>query len=88
MTDNIFFLAMAATTIVKVVVDIVRLGFDTPPKWMSPVLALCSGPIAAILIVLESGALMTNATIARCFLAGLLAAGMAVGVTELARKAT
>lgn len=88
MTDNIFLLSVAATTLVKVAVDIVRLAFVVPPRWMSPLLAVIIGPIVAMLLVLESGVLMSDQTVARCFLAGLLAAGGAVGVTELARKAT
>lgn len=92
MTDtllsDVFVLALATTTAVKTLVDIVRLGFDVPPKWMSPVLALCSGPIFAVLISLALGQVLTSQSSAQCILAGILGAGGAVGVTELSRKAT
>lgn len=83
--ETIIGLALAATTVVKVLIDILKIGWDAP-RWAAPALATLLGPAAVILLMLASAQALTEQTVAQAVLAGLLAAGGAVGVTELARR--
>lgn len=87
MQQEIIILALAATTIVKALVDMSRLAFNAPPRWLSPLFALVVGILVSFLLRLANGEVITSAIAAQCVLAGLLAAASAVGVTELQKKA-
>lgn len=82
---RILTLALATTTIAKILVDMIRLGGPLP-AWASPVLALLTAICVANLLQVAAGVALTPATEATAILAGILAAGTAVGVTELARR--
>jgi hypothetical protein len=87
-TDNILVLALAAASIAKILVDVVRMAFpDNRPNWVSPVLAVAFGILAAFLMLMSNGEMITQQTIAQTMIAGILAGGSAVGITELGRKA-
>jgi hypothetical protein len=78
--------AMAITTISKILVDMTRLGFPTLPKWVPPLAALVYSIVIAQLLLVASGADLTRADIAQSILSGILAAGTAIGVTELQKR--
>lgn len=80
--------ALVATVFVKVFIDVVRLAFPTQmPTWLSPVLALVLGQVFVFLITISGGEVILASVISDIILAGVLAAGSAVGVTDLARRA-
>jgi len=79
--------AMAITTISKILVDMTRLGFPTLPKWVPPLAALVYSIVIAQLLLVASGADLNRADIAQSVLSGILAAGTAIGVTELQKRA-
>jgi len=82
---NIITTALAAATIAKILVDLVR-SAQQVPAWASPVMALVGAEIAALLLLVSSGAALTPQTLAQAAIAGMLAAGTAVGATELQRR--
>jgi hypothetical protein len=77
---------LAAATLVKLVIDIARMAADLP-RWVPPALAVVFGPLVVLLLMLSVGAALTTQTLASGALAGLFAAGAAVGVTEVSRRA-
>jgi hypothetical protein len=84
--SNIILQAAAASTFVKILVDILRMATD-PPRWASPLFAV-SGGIAIILLLMVAGNVeLTRAALANAVLAGIIAGGTAVGVTELGKRA-
>ena len=85
--DNIIILALSATAIAKTLVDLLRMAMDTP-RWTPPVMAIIVGIGAVALMMLSEGTTFTPALWGRIILAGILAGGQAVGVTELAKRAT
>ncbi len=85
MSDTIIMQALAATTIVKVVVDMIRHAHPIPGL-LVPLLALGIGIVTALLLVIADGHAITLALGAQSVLAGVLAAGSAVGVTELQKR--
>ena len=85
MPDSILSVALAATTIAKVIVDIAR-QVAPLPGWSLPILALLFGIAAAFLLLIASGTAITAPMAAQATLAGILAAGGAVGVTELQKR--
>jgi hypothetical protein len=85
--DSILILATAATTFAKLVVDLVRLGVDMP-RWGSPLLAWLAGTASIALLMVAEGQELTQPLVAQAILAGILAAGAAVGVTELQKKSS
>lgn len=80
--DNILEQTLAATTICKVLVDMFRLAQPTPGRF-APALAIVFGVSACLFLVLAADETLTVAAAARSVLAGVLAAGSAVGVTAL-----
>jgi hypothetical protein len=84
--QSILTLAAAATTFAKLLVDIVRMT-GAKPTWLSPVLALMFGVASVLLLMVAGGEVLTAQSVAQAVLAGVLAAGGAVGVTELSRRA-
>jgi hypothetical protein len=80
--------AVVATVFVKLVIDIVRIGSPMQlPTWVSPVLALVLGQVFVFLITVSGGEVIQASVISDMILAGVLAAGSAVGVTDLSRRA-
>lgn len=80
--------ALVATVFVKVVIDVIRLGFPMQlPTWASPVMALVFGQVFVFLITVSGGEVIQASVVSDIILAGVLAAGSAVGVTDLARRA-
>lgn len=82
---SIVTIALAAATIAKVLVDLVR-ATQRIPAWASPLLALVFGVLAAFLLQLAGGTALTVQTAAGSAIAGVLAAGAAVGTTELQKR--
>lgn len=81
-------LALAAATVVKIVVDLVKLALSgESPQWVPPLLALVLGPIVVVLLLLAAGQPLTTQTLAQAVLAGILSAGVAVGVTDIGKRA-
>jgi uncharacterized membrane protein YjjP (DUF1212 family) len=78
-------IALAAATIAKILVDLVR-GTQKLPPWASPLLALAFSILAAFLLQLAGGGALTVQAAAINTLAGILAAGTAVGATELQKR--
>jgi len=78
--------AIAVTTISKILVDMTKLGFPTMPSWVPPLAALVYSIAVAQLMLVASGVDLTRANIAQSILAGILAAGAAIGVTELQKR--
>lgn len=80
--------AVVATVFVKLVIDIVRIGSPMQlPTWVSPVLALVLGQVFVFLITVSGGEVIQASVVSDMILAGVLAAGSAVGVTDLGRRA-
>lgn len=84
--DSILGLALAASMISKCIVDLLRLAFDSP-RWVPPLLAVGVGIAAVVLLMVASSQPLTAAALASAVLAGILAGGSAVGVTELSNRA-
>ena len=78
--------SLAAASIAKVLVDIVRMAFPTRPDWVSPVLALGFGILCAFLLSIANGALISQEMIAQNIIAGILAGGSSVAITELQKR--
>ena len=77
MEAEIITLALAAATIVKVLVDLVKMAVSVP-QWVPPSLAL---------LLVANGKTIDVQLGSLAVLAGILAAGSAVGVTELQKRA-
>jgi hypothetical protein len=85
MEAQIITLALAATTIVKALVDVLRMGWSSP-AWAPPTLAMLGGIVVVLLLMVASGEPISQQAGAQAVLAGILAGGSAVGVTELQRR--
>ncbi|RRR75289.1 MAG: hypothetical protein EI684_05140 [Candidatus Viridilinea halotolerans] len=75
-------IALAAAAIAKILVDMVRMS-NRLPSWASPLLAVGFGIAAAFLLLVANGTIVNGQTAAQAMVAGILAAGAAVGATEL-----
>ena len=73
----------AVTAVVKVLVDLFQLAWPERPSSAPPIMALATGVAVAFLMVVAGGQAVTEAVAAQAVLVGVLAAGGAVGVTEL-----
>ncbi len=85
MEAEIITLALAAATIVKVLVDLVKMAWSVP-QWLPPGLALAAGIGCVVLLLVASGNVIDVQLGSLAVLAGILAAGSAVGVTELQKR--
>jgi len=85
--DNILIQAVAAAMFAKVLVDMVKLTPLYTVGWVPVALALLFGEASAFLLAVANGTALTAQMAANCALVGVLAAGSAVGVTELQKKA-
>jgi hypothetical protein len=77
--------ALAAAAIAKILVDLVRSTQKLPP-WASPLLALIAAQGAAFLLLVAAGAVVDAQTASQTVIIGVLAAGTAVGTTELQKR--
>lgn len=79
-----FGLGTAVAPLAKLAVDVIRRGDvdHTLPGWVLPVLAAVLGVGFAILALVASGRELTGQAIATAVLAGPVAAGWALGLTE------
>ncbi len=80
-------LALAAAILVQGAVNLVKMGKKDLPEWVPPSLAATFGPAFAALLMLAAGTAWSQQSGAVCLLAGLLAAMLAVGSTDLAKRA-
>jgi hypothetical protein len=78
--------ALAAATICKVLVDLVRQTTKCP-TWILPILAILFGISSSLLMSAATISDITIAVVAQACIAGILAAGSAMGVTELQKRA-
>lgn len=78
-----FVVDLGATALVtKVFVDVIQMAFPKRPDWVPPVVALVSGVVFAALVAMSAGHDLMQMW-PQVVLAGVLACGSAVGVTEL-----
>ena len=82
-------IAIGAGTFVKVLVDMTRIMAQSVKciKWLSPVLALSYGIVVVFMLFLASGTVFSWQRVGTASLAGILAGGSAMGITELQKKA-
>jgi len=82
--------SMAAAMIVKIIIDLfkyynVRNG-NTTPSWVWPIAAVLLWCAASWLLFVAAGGVTTVQTSAQQIIVGILAAGQAIGVTELQKR--
>lgn len=78
-------ISLAAAAVAKILVDMVRMT-NRLPAWVSPPLSVAFGIGAAFLLLLANGTVLTGQTAAQAAIAGILAAGTAIGSTELQKR--
>lgn len=84
--DNIVTLSLAAASIAKILVDLVRMAFPNRPQWVSPVLAICFGIFTSLMLSVANGVMIEPQMIAQNVIAGILAGGSSVAITELSKR--
>lgn len=84
--DSIIETALAATTVAKTLVDLLRMATDTP-RWVPPLAALFCGIISVLLLEIASKVALSADVLATVILAGIVSGGLSVGVTELQKRA-
>ncbi len=84
--ETIIVQALAASTIVKALVDVARMAAPLP-RWLPPLLAVLGGIAVVLLLMVAAGGALTAQLVAQAILAGILAGASAVGVTELQKRA-
>lgn len=87
MNDNILLVASAATTFVKVLIDLLKLSPLPTPGPLPAILTVPVGILIVVLLDIYGGTALDAPTLAGATLAGILAAGAAIGVTEIGRRA-
>lgn len=88
--DNILIQAVAAAMFAKVLVDMVKLTPAQTLGWVLVMLAFAFGQVSSFALFLTTApddVPLTRKVVATCFLVGILAAGSAIGVTELQKRA-
>lgn len=83
---DIIQLTLASATVAKVLVDLIRQTAKVP-SWAYPLLALVFGIISSLLFIGSYGVEFTPQTVSQGIIAGIMAAGSAVGITELQKRA-
>lgn len=73
---------LAVTTLVKILVALVKLAVDAP-RWTAPLLAALAGPLLALLFLVAQGTALAPPVAAQAVLQGVLAAGLALGVEQI-----
>jgi hypothetical protein len=91
MTTDIVTQSMAASMIVKVIIDIIKYYNRERelyvPGYTWPILAITFGIVACTLLSLANGIAFSWQNVAQNIIAGILAAGQAIGITELQKRA-
>lgn len=86
--QSILVLGSAGAMFVKVLVALVRMGYANGPAWLWPSLSLASGVVCVSLLMIVGGQSFTIAAVmAQAILGGILATGLALGITELDKQA-
>lgn len=83
---DIIQLTLASATVAKVLVDLIRQTAKVE-SWAYPLLALVFGIISSLLFIGSYGIPFTPQVISQGIIAGIMAAGSAVGITELQKRA-
>jgi hypothetical protein len=83
---NILQQALASATLTKILVDLVRQTAKCK-SWTFPLLAVAFGIISSLLLALSVNVPLDVPIISKSIIAGILAAGSAIGVTELQKRA-
>lgn len=78
--------AAGAGFIAKMVVDGVRMAVDMP-RWLPVLLAFIAAEGGEFLLLLSQGAAFTTQTTAQAIIIGLIAWAIAIGSTELQKRA-
>src|SRR5688572_29477829 len=90
-TGQIIILASAGVGYAKSAVDMYRIANPSAPSWHKPALAIVTGVLALLLLVIASRQLLADypaaAILAQVFLAGWLVGASASGVTAINRSA-
>jgi hypothetical protein len=84
--DSIILLALAGATVAKTLVDLLKMAMDTP-RWVQPAAGIVAGILTILLMEVADRVAIDLAVGAQIVLAGILAAGSAIGVTELQKYA-
>lgn len=83
--------SMASSMIVKVIIDIFKFyhkeNDNYVPRYTYPIFAIVFGIVSSTLISLANGVGFSGQNVAQNIIAGILAAGQAIGVTELQKRA-
>jgi hypothetical protein len=87
--NNILIQAVAAAMFAKVMVDMVKMTPAQTLGWVLVLLAFAFGQVSSFLLYFATvdGAALSARAVSNCVLVGILAAGSAIGVTELQKKA-
>jgi hypothetical protein len=82
--------SMAAAMIAKIIIDLFRYynvkNGNTTPSWVWPPVAVLLGCAASGLLFVAAGGVLTVQSSAQQIIIGILAAGQAIGVTELQKR--
>lgn len=86
--QSILLLASAGAMFVKVLIALARMAYASGPAWLWPLLSLIAGIVCVSLLMIVGGQSFTVApVIAQAILGGILATGLALGITELDKQA-
>jgi len=90
MNADIITNSLAAAIVVKTIIDIVRLYVKstdtTVPNFVWPIGAIFTGILVCGCLWIANGYLPSTQSIAQWVISGILAAGQAMGVTELQKR--
>lgn len=86
LTQSLITQAMAVTTLAKILVDMTKMAVPDAPKWIFPIIALGFSIIISILLMTANGMVLDSVNISQGILTAILAAGAAIGVTELQKR--
>lgn len=91
MSIDIVTQSMASSMIVKVIIDIFKFYHNENqnyiPKYIYPIMAIAFGIVSSSLLSLANGTPFSWQNVAQNIISGILAAGQAIGVTELQKRA-
>lgn len=86
LTQSMLTQAMAVTTLAKVLVDMTKMAAPDAPKWIFPLVALAYSLLISMLLMTANGMVLDSVNISQGILNAILAAGAAIGVTELQKR--
>lgn len=91
MTQDIITQSMASAMMVKVIIDIIKYynkeNQTFVPGYTWPILAITFGIVSCTILSLANGVPFSSQNVAQNVVAGILAAGQSIGVTELQKRA-